>query len=207
MTAVVSKGPERHAVPTVAGLSVDDATHKITDASLKVGPTTSVYDDKVPTGRVVSTNPAADTDLKRGQSVALVVSKGPAPVKLPNLVGKPADQATTTLQKAGLKVTSTTAYSKTVPAGSVVSMAPKAGVSVPKGGTVALVVSKGPPPVTVPDVYRVPEADARKQLQALGFVVRIGYPIGFTPFGRVVTQSAKAGSQLPYGSTISLDVV
>ena len=53
----------------------------------------------------------------------------------------------------------------------------------------------------------MPEADARKQLSALGFTVRVSYPIGFTPFGRVVTQSAKAGAQLPYGSTVTIEVV
>jgi serine/threonine-protein kinase len=136
-----------------------------------------------------------------------VVSRGPAPVTLPNYVGKPAVATIAALQKAGLKVTSTPAYDKKVPSGSVVSMSPKAGQTVPKGSTVAIVVSKGPPPVAVPDVFRVPESDARKQLTALGFVVRVSYPIGFTPFGRVVTQSAKAGTQLPFGSTVTIEVV
>jgi eukaryotic-like serine/threonine-protein kinase len=207
VSAVVSKGPERHAVPTVAGKTVEDATTALTDSALTVGDVTQAYDDKVAVGLVVSSKPVAGTDLKRDQAVDLVVSKGPAPVKLPNYVGKPAAPAVAALQKAGLKVTTSPAYSKTVPAGSVVSMDPKAGTSVPKGGSVKMVVSKGPPLVTVPDVYRQPEADARRQLTALGFVVRVDYPIGFTPFGRVVTQSAKGGSQIPVGATITLGVV
>jgi serine/threonine-protein kinase len=207
VSAVVSKGPERHTVPAVAGMTVADATTAIQGAELTVGTTTQAYDDKTPVGNVVTTNPAPSTSLKRDQAVSLVVSKGPAPVKLPNYVGTPAAPAAAALQKAGLKVTSSTAYDKKVPAGSVVSMSPAAGQTVPKGSSVALVVSKGPPPVTVPDVFRVPETDARKQLTALGFTVRVSYPIGFTPFGRVVTQSAKAGAQLPFGSTITIEVV
>jgi serine/threonine-protein kinase len=205
--AVVSKGPERYAVPQVKGMTVEDATAAITDGSLTVGTSTSAYDATTAVGNVVSTNPPAGQKLKRDQAVSLVLSKGPAPVPLPNYVGKPSAQVTAALTKLGLKSTTTQDYSKTVPQGSVISTSPKAGVAVPKGGTVALVVSKGPPLVTVPDLYRVPEADARDQLTRLGFKVDVSYPIGFTPFGRVVTQSAKAGTSLPFGSTVGIDVV
>ncbi len=207
VSAVVSRGPERYAVPQVAGFTVDDATTAITDATLTVGATTAAYDDKLATGLVVRTDPAASTSLKRDQAVALVVSKGPAPVKLPAAVGTDATKATTTLTKAGLKVTTSQDFSKTIAAGSVISMTPKAGRTVDKGSTVALVVSKGPPPVKVPDLYRTSEAEARAALTSLGFKVSVSYPIGITPFGLVVRQSAKAGSSLPFGSTVSIQVV
>jgi len=207
VSAVVSKGPERHAVPAVAGLSVDDATTAITDASLTVGAQTQVYDDKIPAGSVVTSNPAAAVKLKRDQAVALVVSKGPAPVPLPNAVGKPAAATTTALTKLGLKVTSTTAYSKTVPAGSVVSMTPGAGTTVAKGSPVALVVSKGPPLVVVPDLYTMSESDAKALLRKLGLVPQVTYPVGVSPFNRVIKQSAKAGSSIPWGSTVEIQVV
>ncbi len=155
----------------------------------------------------MTATPAPGTKLKRGQAVTLVVSKGPAPVPLPSFVGKPADQTVAALTKLGLKSTSTSAYSKTVPSGSVVSTSPKAGTPLPKGSSVALVVSKGPPLVVVPDLYRTAEADARTTLTGLGFKVVVSYPIGFTPFGRVVRQSVDAGTSAPWGSTIRLDVV
>ncbi len=207
VSAVVSQGPERYAVPQVAGFTVDDATTAITDATLTVGATTAAYDDKLATGLVVRTDPAASTSLKRDQAVALVVSKGPAPVKLPAVVGTDATKATATLTKAGLKVTTSQDFSKTIAAGSVISMTPKAGSTVDKGSTVALVVSKGPPPVKVPDLYRTSEAEARAALTSLGFKASVSYPIGITPFGLVVRQSAKAGSSIPFGSTVSIQVV
>jgi beta-lactam-binding protein with PASTA domain len=207
VSAVVSKGPERYAVPQVAGMSVADATTAITDASLAVGATTSTYDERTASGLVVTTNPGPTTKLKRGQAVSLVVSKGPAPVPLPALVGRSATEAVATLKKLGLQSASTLAYSKTVTAGDVISTNPKSGAAVPRGSTVSLVVSKGPPPVTVPDLYRTSEADARTALTDLGFKVTVTYPIGFTPFGRVVRQSADAGSTLPWGSLIEIQVV
>jgi eukaryotic-like serine/threonine-protein kinase len=207
VTAVVSKGPERYAVPQVAGMSLDDATTAITDQSLAVGSQTQAYDDTTPVGFVVTANPPPGQKLKKGQQVALVVSKGPAPVPMPSLVGKPATQVKAALTKLGFAVTTTQDVSKTVAAGSVISTDPKAGVPVPKGSTVTIVVSKGPPLVVVPDLYRVPEADARTALTKLGFKVEVSYPIGFTPFGRVVRQSVAAGTSAPWGSTVSLDVV
>ncbi|MEI8058298.1 MAG: Stk1 family PASTA domain-containing Ser/Thr kinase [Actinomycetes bacterium] len=205
--AVVSKGPERFLVPALAGMTVDEATTTLLENSLTVGTTNSAYSAKVPKGAVISTKPAAGVELKRDQSVALVVSKGLAPIPLPDYSGVAQSDATAALDKLGLKHTITTEFSKTIADGIVISSTPKAGASVAKGSSVALVVSKGPAPVIVPDLYRVPEADARKTLTRLGFQVAVSYPIGFTPFGRVVKQSAKAGSSQPFGSTISLDVV
>ena len=207
VTAVVSKGPERHAVPVVAGLTVDDATTAITGAGLAVGAQTQAYDDKVPTGSVVSTNPAAGAKLKRDQAVVLVVSKGPAPVALPDVVGQPGPAGATALTRLGLKVTSSTAYSKTVPSGSVVSMTPPAATTVPKGSSVALLVSKGPPPVVVPDLYTMSESDAKALLTKLGLVAQVSYPVGVSPFNRVIKQSARAGSSIPWGSTVEIQVV
>ena len=207
VTAIVSKGPERFTVPQVAGMTVDDATAALSDDSLVVGTTTQAYNASIPTGAVVTSNPAPGTKLKRGQAVNLVVSKGPAPVPVPKVVGKSQAQATSALTNAGLKVTSSQDWSKTISAGNVISSDPAAGVVVPKGGTVTIVVSKGPPPVLVPDVYKMAEADAKSALESAGFVVKIIYPIGITPFGRVVAQSPAAGKSLPWGSTIEIQVV
>ncbi len=207
ISAVVSQGPERYAVPQVAGATVDDATTALTDANLTVGGQTQAYDEKIPVGMVVTTDPKPASLLKRGQPVDLVISKGQAPVKIPTVVGTPAATATATLTKLGLKPTTTEDYSKTIAKGSVISSNPKAGTAVPKGTPIALVVSKGPPLVLVPDVYRVPEAEARAALRKAGFNVTVTYPIGFTPFGRVVAQSIDAGKKAPYGSTIEIQVV
>ena len=49
-----------------------------------------------------------------------------------------------------------------------------------------------PPLVEMPDLFRTDEQEAVKALKALGLKVKVTYPIGFTPFGRVVEQSVKA---------------
>jgi serine/threonine-protein kinase len=207
VAAVVSKGPERYAVPAVAGRTLPQAKAAITDANLTVGKVTSAFNEKVPVDQVVGTDPKAGTQLKRDQAVGIVVSKGPAPVKIPSVTGQSQNAATAALEKLGLTVSVTEEFSKTVADGRAVSTTPKAGTTVPKGSKVTLVVSKGPPPVTVPDLYRVSEDEARATLTSLGFKVSVVYPIGITPFGLVVKQSAKAGSTLPFGSTVTIEVV
>ena len=207
ISAIVSKGLERYAIPQVAGMSVADATTAIEDSSLTVGGQTSAYDEKIPKGKVVGTNPAANQKLKRDQQVTLIISKGPAPVPVPNLVGRSLSSAEKSLIKLGLTYTVTRAFSTTVPSGHVISTDPKAGNDVNKGDSIALVVSKGPPLITVPDLYKTSEADARATLTGLGFKVTVTYPLGIAPFGRVVRQSEPVGTQLPYGTNISIDVV
>ena len=51
------------------------------------------------------------------------------------------------------------------------------------------------------------EADAKAALKGLGFKVKVTYPIGITPFDRVVKQSVKANETAPWGSTIEIQVV
>jgi len=59
----------------------------------------------------------------------------------------------------------------------------------------------------VPDLYRTDEQAAIKALEDLGLKVKVTYPIGFTPFGRVVAQSVAAGKEIPWGSTVTIQVV
>ena len=68
-----------------------------------------------------------------------------------------------------------------------------------------LIVSEGPPPVTVPNVIDQPRAEAIAQLQALGLKVRVDEGI-VTPLDRVYSQDPTPGSSAPVGSTVTLSV-
>jgi hypothetical protein len=82
--------------------------------------------------------------------VTLVVSSGPAPVSVPNVVGDTQAAASAAITGAGLTVgTVTPQPSGSVAAGKVISENPTAATSVAKGSAVALVVSSGPPTYSV----------------------------------------------------------
>jgi serine/threonine-protein kinase len=204
---VLSKGPERYAVPSVAGQSLADATTLLTDNSLKVGAQRQVYDPKIAKGKVVTTDPKAGTRLKKNTPVVLVVSRGPKPVPVPDVAGTSVGKATDTLTKLGLKVTSTEKYSDSVDSGKVISTNPDPGTALLPGASVELVVSKGPPPVTVPNVVDAGRDAAIATLKAAGLKVSVEEPLGVTPLNRVLRQSPDGGSVVPKGTTVTIQIV
>jgi serine/threonine-protein kinase len=137
VNVVVSKGREPLPVPNLAGKNADEATKTLEAAGFKVARADPVNSDTVPSGAVVSQNPSQGT-LLRGDTVTLVVSKGPVLVAVPDVVGKQRQDARRILEAAGFKVVVTNVlggFFNTVRASD-----PPAGASVPKGSTVTLTV-------------------------------------------------------------------
>jgi serine/threonine-protein kinase len=203
---VVSKGPERYAVPAVVGMTLAEATARISAVNLKVGKVTKAYDEKVPEGQVVSATPGPGASLKKSTAVALTVSRGRRPIDVPDLTGKDATGAARQLSGLGLKVDATKQQnSDTVPKGAVISQRPRDGIAF-RGDTVTLVVSKGPVLVAVPDVVGQQLQQAQGTLEAQGFKVTVRRALGGF-FGTVRLQDPAGGSKAPKGSTITLTIV
>ena len=100
---VVSKGRKPIEVPDYTGKKADAATTALTDLGLKVDATTQENSDTVAKGDVISQDPR-DGTLFRGDTVTLVVSKGPVMVDVPNVIGKQVGEARTILEGAGFQV-------------------------------------------------------------------------------------------------------
>lgn len=200
---VLSRGPERIAVPAVVGRSLEDARRQLTDAGLAPGTLSTDFSDSIPRGSVISASPSVGTRLARETPVSLVVSKGQAPLPVPQVVGLPVDDAQAELTDQGftVQISPQQVFSDTVDAGSVASQDPadRAG----PGATVTLTVSKGPQLFPVPDVRGRSEEEATTILQQAGFQVRA---VRLNPFGNptVRNQSPGAGDQKPKGATITI---
>src|SRR5690606_20874449 len=94
-------------------------------------------------GTVIDQDPAAGSELKRGDTVTIVVSTGPERVTVPNVVGSLLDEARASLRAAGLKVTvRRREVSDATDDGRVVDQSPSAGVEVERGTDVVLFVGK-----------------------------------------------------------------
>ena len=206
VTAFVSRGPERHSVPRLSGLSLDRAQASIARARLSYGAVTYRYSEKVGRGIVVRSDPPASTRLRRSALVDVVVSRGPRPVKVPDLTGKDADDATRVLRQRGLRVTTEEQHSDTVAEGDVVSQNPDEGTLF-RDDVVELVVSLGPVLVDVPGVVSRNADDATAMLEDAGFGVRTERVDVYIGLGVVVRQSPGAGDRAPRGSTITLSIV
>jgi serine/threonine-protein kinase len=197
----MSKGPEVHPVPSVRGDTVAAATAALQALHLPVSGTTARF-STMRAGLVLGTDPPAGQVLHAGTPVTLLVSKGAQPVTVPDVTNKPVDQATSTLSALGLKVTSHDAFDDKVPAGSVVSTNPAAGVTAHKGDTVNLVVSKGPHLFPVPDVTGKKVGDAVRIIEKAGFTPQ---PRQFAPGGPGKVFRESPVGQQPKGTVIELD--
>jgi beta-lactam-binding protein with PASTA domain/predicted Ser/Thr protein kinase len=201
ITLVLSRGKERYEVPALEGAQEDRARALLDRNNLDVGEVTQAYSDTVPEGRVISSEPAAGKRLKRDTQVSLVVSRGVEPVEVPGVVGRSGDDARAALAERDFKVSVAEEFSETVPEGQVIRQDPADGMR-PKGSTVEIVVSRGMPFVTVPDVVGKPVGEAEATLRALGLQVRVwNLPAGPD---QVLDQSPDAGDKVRKGSRVSL---
>jgi beta-lactam-binding protein with PASTA domain len=204
--AIVSLGPERYDVPAVKGLDPAEAEAAIAAAKLTVGPSVAVFDTKVPDGAVVGTSPKAGESVKPGTSVEVLISKGPAPVPVPDVVGARVNAAKKALTAVDLKSTTAERFSDKVANGRVISVKPKVGAVIAAGSSVELVVSKGPPPVTVPNLIDMPRAKAVATLERLGLRARVDAG-SFTRLNRVIDQSPAAGSKVARGTRVTIKII
>ncbi len=207
ITAVVSKGPERYAMPKVVGLSQAAAAAAITEANLKLGTVSQSYSASAAKGVVISASYAPGAKLKSGSTVELTVSRGPQPIKITDYTGKSAAAAKAALTKAGFKVKLTTANSDSVAKGTVIAQSPAKGTGV-KGDTVTVKESLGPVMVTIPNVRSMGVDAAKKAMEAVGFKTKVQpVAVNYIGVGYVVYSKPSAKSEAPKGSTITLYVV
>lgn len=195
--AVISQGPERYAVPKLAGLSLADAQAALATAHLTTGKVTQQYSNTVPSGQVISASVSAGTKVKPNTTIDLVVSKGPTPITVVDYTGKLASDAMDGLTKLGLTPQQVLDFSATVPVGYVISQTPNSGTLF-KGDTVTLTVSQGPQMVTIPaGLVGMNADDAKASLEALGLK-----PVFRFLTIEVLRQNIVASSSPPSGTSV-----
>ncbi|GAA1895631.1 Stk1 family PASTA domain-containing Ser/Thr kinase [Lapillicoccus jejuensis] len=203
---VVSRGTERYGAPGLVGTAASAAQGTLEAGHLRLGAVTQTWSETVAAGTIVSQDPPPGGQLKPGTPVAVVVSQGRQPIQVADWTGKPADDATSALTQAGIKVvTGTAVNSDTVAQGSVVSQTPGAS-TLHKGDTVTIVVSKGPVMVAVPQVVGKQRDEATQLLKAAGFQVAYQEILGGF-FGTVRGSDPGAGTMVRKGSTVTLTIV
>nr|WP_221244085.1 Stk1 family PASTA domain-containing Ser/Thr kinase [Cryobacterium roopkundense] len=130
---VVSLGP----IPSVSGETVADATQTLEAAGLIAAPGEQTYSDTVPEGRVVSST-APDGPVRSGATITLTISRGPEPVQIPDVVGKPWSEAKQILEDASLRLDYNIFADAAPGLFTVTKVTPGAGESVPRGSSVKI---------------------------------------------------------------------
>jgi len=199
----LSRGTDKTTVPRVVGMQETAAAQRLQAKHLKVLPNTAP--SLRPVGVVFAQRPGAGAQVKKGQTVAISVSGGPARIAVPNVTSMPLQQAQQRLSTAGFKW-NVKRVASTRPKGVVTDQAPLAGVTAVKGTTIVLSVSNGLKPVVVPSLVGQTQGAAVSQLTKLGLKSQLQNVSSSQPAGLVVGQKPPAGKEVDKGSTIVLNV-
>jgi beta-lactam-binding protein with PASTA domain/tRNA A-37 threonylcarbamoyl transferase component Bud32 len=205
VTLVPSLGHAPVTVPDVIGKSLAKAKDQLREADLRTGKVSHAYSDRFTAGQVMRQSAAPDSDAPYQSEVRLVISDGPAPVPIPNVVGKNAATATATLEGLGFVVNRSEDYSDDVAADKVLSQDPSEGDLQP-GKSVSITVSLGPPVVQVPSFVGMTKDAAVAKIQELGLTASVIELPGATGELTVASQLPLAGRTVHVGTPVTIYV-
>ena len=205
VTVLVSLGR-----PTVPALPADRSPSRystmLSERTLVEATGDPMYSDTVPTGAILMTEPAAGQTVATGSTVTVHLSKGQAPVKVPDVVGLNLEDARKVIEDAGLTVADVTEeFSATYDPDAVLSVTPEPGTGLARGSDVSLAVNNG---IEVPDVEGLSLDEARKKLSDAGLTVRDVTRSESSPrkAGQIDSTSPQAGTMVEPGNA-NIDVV
>jgi eukaryotic-like serine/threonine-protein kinase len=208
VTIVVSSGPGSAALGSYQGLTAAQAINKLRAAGF-VPSRKDQPSAKIALGKVIGTEPPAGTELQVGSPVVVLVSSGPAQVRVPDVSGDSQSGAESALSAVGLSVGSVTQQvSSAQSPGSVISQSPGAGSAVRTGTEVDLTVAKAASEVAVPKVVGQTETQAAATLGAAGFTPSVvtAPTSEESKVGVVLKQSPTAGNNARKGATVTLTI-
>ncbi len=179
---VVSDGPTLRELPDSTGVLFSEAQTRLIERGLDVDPV-ELFDEDVPEGTVISWSVPGDPTLTTGSLVEpttvvqLVVSSGPAPRSIPNVVGIPFTEAQVELDSLGLVLAQAgEEFSDDVPAGVIISQNLGEGTEVARGDELTVVVSLGVDLVAFPDLSGAASFEQAAQLlREAGFEPRLTF--------------------------------
>jgi beta-lactam-binding protein with PASTA domain len=206
-------------VPSVVGTKSAVAARRL--RALGLASTATTVTSRTAAGMVISQSPAAGTQVGKGSTIALKISRGLATV--PDVVGSKRAAAEGTLRAAGL-VPSVFTVPAAQARGTVTAQRPQAGTRVPKGSKVRINVSNGTgggattapttttttttpaATVRVPSFVGASGTFAQRRLVNAGLRARVVYVRSSQTAGRVLSQSPAAGTRVRRGTRVLLNV-
>ena len=212
-TTSIEDTSDKVKVPDVLGMTLEEAKKALNDEKLgfKYEYGYSKEDD---VDKVYDTNPETGSFVDKNTTITVYISKGVKTVDMVDVIGKTQNEAEEAIIKAELKYTFQ--YVETTDdslIGKVESTDPVAGTTVNAGTQVTVVLYKGKNEVNIkmPDLSDKSEADAKKELEDLGFDINnVSVERAYdneVEEGYVITQNGpKVGEETPSTAKIGLVV-
>jgi len=182
--------------PGLIGKTLAAAAAKADSAGLSVKVADRDFDEVVPNGQVLRTDPDPGRSIDKGGTIGLTMSLGPERYPVPEVVGKTEEVARDLLAESNLQVaTPERRYSTKVEEGSVISADPAVGTEVKPDTAVLLVISRGAEPVAVPNVVGKPVTEAKAMLADAKLNSEVTQKFDeAVPAGVVVSQDPASGT-------------
>jgi serine/threonine-protein kinase len=211
MPKIIGVKKDLVAVPTITNTEFEEGRQKLFNIGLRCETKTREYSDHVQKGYIINQNPPAQTQVKKGRQIDIILSKGPEIAVIPDIQGIPQQQAVIQLHKSGFDVGKLKkVYSDTIPKDQIVNTVPETGTTISKEIPVDLQVSNGPKPThaEAPNIVGERIEDARAKIEENGLVVgKVDYKDNpsLKP-GTVISQSVPPGTTIPLENAINIVV-
>ncbi|GGJ15554.1 Stk1 family PASTA domain-containing Ser/Thr kinase [Streptomyces brasiliensis] len=194
------------AAPNFVGSTKATATKMADNVGLNLSFTNKECENQ-PKGKVCSQDPTPGTDVKKNDTVNLVVSTGAPKVSVPDVKGLTFDKAQSQLEDKGFKVEKKTEVSDQTP-DVVIDQNPSGDTEVEKGSTITLTVAKEADRATVPDVIGRTCDEARAQMTESNLVGNCVDTPTTDPNqdGKVISTSLQAGQKADKNSQVTINV-
>lgn len=194
-------------VPDVMGLDIDEAVRVLKQAGL-TETHKAMPNDQVERNQVYVQNPGAETTIRKGDAVILVISSGPVPFEMPDVIGMTADEATNLLTAKKMSITRDRAASTEVQKGRVMNQVPAAGDMVTRDDPVTLIISGGSTAVPALTGHTLQEAEEMLTKQNLTLVASMKYEDTDQPekHGLVSASSPEADNRVAEDTPVQLTI-
>ncbi|MFF7237511.1 Stk1 family PASTA domain-containing Ser/Thr kinase [Streptomyces collinus] len=194
--------------PNFVGNSYGVAQKMAVNSDLKLAPPTRKPCADQPKGNVCSQDPVAGSDVKKNDTINIVVSTGAPKVDVPDVRGIQFDKAKSQLEDKGFTVDRKTEVSSQTP-GIVTDQDPHDGAR-EKGTTITLTVAKAEEKVSVPDVTGKSCDEAKSILQSKGLAPNANCnEVAVTDpgqDGKVQSTTPQAGQQVSKNTPVAINV-
>ena len=194
-------------VPSLAGLTVKEATSELADLGLDLKVEREEFSEDIPENRVIKSSPAGGGRISPDGTVEVTISKGKERYIVPTLQGLKIEIAEGLISDNNLVVGEIIEeFSSEFPKGFIMRSSPAAGERIKRDSQVTLYLSKGVEQVGISSYQGKSGEQALNELTEAGFEVETKYVFNEDlPIGAVVSQ-IPSGGDIDKGSVITLTV-
>ncbi len=202
-----NRADDKLAAPNLEGMPVEEARERWRAKGIEIIEDGERDGTGAEPGTIVQQRPAPGAELSV-KEIRVVVARKSEDVKIPDVVGKPIDDARKLLADAGFDVADPTPEASDKPPSSVIKQTPPANEAAKRGSMVRLVIAE-PAGIEVPKFTGLYLGKAKKAITDAGLKVGPIKRVEHAELGEgyVMKQTPVAGEKVPPGTEVELVVV